>query len=458
MTLKRKDALAGAALLQNPLTGRTATIETDPTRVRNIILLLTASVALMMTGFGIIMPIFGRRLDELGGGVETLGLMTMAFALAQLIAAPVMGSLSDRLGRRPVVLFSLAAFSIVNIGYLLATSTAGFVVMRGLAGALTAGLFPASMSIVADLVPEKERARWIGMVMGGYGFGLIFGPVLGGLLYDRWGFAAPFVVSAVLGVIALIVAALVVPETRPPAERKHGTVPEPQAKAGRSAVSLAVIASLPRPLHIFGLLLLLDFIGAFAFAFIEPQMVFYVYDELGWSTVQFGLAVGVYGLAMVLGQTLLGQTSDRFGRKPVIILGMLLNTTLFVGLVLITSFGWLMVISAIAGLGAALIAPAVSAFYLDITKEQHRSRVLGIKESALALGGVAGPSMVVVASALTTAHGVFSVAAVLMLAAALLALILLREPRHPDDNRAELVGQAADKVVAADASSPGVVS
>ena len=91
------------------------------------------------------MPIFGRRLDELGGGVETLGLMTMAFALAQLIAAPVMGSLSDRLGRRPVVLFSLAAFSIVNIGYLLATSTAGFVVMRGLAGALTAGLFPASM-------------------------------------------------------------------------------------------------------------------------------------------------------------------------------------------------------------------------------------------------------------------------------------------------------------------------
>ena len=76
----------------------------DPRRARNIILLLAACVALMMTGFGIIMPVFARRLGELGSGVEGLGLMTMSFALAQFLAAPVMGSLADRYGRRPFIL------------------------------------------------------------------------------------------------------------------------------------------------------------------------------------------------------------------------------------------------------------------------------------------------------------------------------------------------------------------
>ena len=89
-----------------------------PRQIRNIILLLAGCVALMMTGFGIILPIFGRRLGELGAGVETLGLMTMAFALAQLVTAPFMGSLADRIGRRPVILFALLSFAIINIGFI----------------------------------------------------------------------------------------------------------------------------------------------------------------------------------------------------------------------------------------------------------------------------------------------------------------------------------------------------
>lgn len=76
----------------------------SPRRARSAIILLAASVGLMMTGFGIILPVFARRLGEFGSGVEALGLMTMSFALAQLIAAPFMGSLADRFGRRPLIL------------------------------------------------------------------------------------------------------------------------------------------------------------------------------------------------------------------------------------------------------------------------------------------------------------------------------------------------------------------
>ena len=188
--------------------------------------------------------------------------------------------------------------------------------------------------------------------------------------------------------------------------------------------------SLPRPLHVFGTLLTLDFIGVFVFAFVEPQMVFYFYDELGWTTIQFGIVVGAYGLAMVFGQVVLGRSSDRFGRKPLIILGILLSTSLYAGLVLVTRYPLMLLVAAVAGLGSALISPALSAYYLDIADEQYRARILGVKESSAALGGVLGPLLLVGISAVMTAQGIFIFAGVVMLVAAGLAITMLPAPRQ----------------------------
>ncbi len=431
----------------------------DPRRVRNIILLLAACVGMMMTGFGIIFPIFARRLDEFGSGVQGLGLMVMSFALAQLVASPFMGALADRFGRRPLILVALGSFAMANIGFLFATSTTALIIVRALEGALAAGLFPATMGVVADIVPEKERARWVGIVMGSYGAGFIFGPVMGGVLYDGWGFAVPFIVSAIIALIAFIAAIILVPETRPGRARQREKLRRRRAAAMSPVQKESLWASLPKPLYIFSLLLFVDFVIIFAFAFIEPQMIFYFYDDLGWTTIQFGVVVGVYGLAIVIGQVWFGRLSDRFGRRPIIVLGLLLNTIFYAGLVFVTWFPLMLLITIIAGMGEALVMPALSAFYLDLTPEQHRARIMGIKGSAGSLGGVAGPLLVVVASALTTPQGVFVISAVLMAATGGLALILLKEPGdRATEESGDLGWQISNRRgLAAQASLRGIV-
>ncbi len=385
-----------------------------------IVWLLTGSLALLMTGYGVVFPVFARRLAELGSGVEALGLMSMAFAIGQFVAAPFMGALADRIGRRPLILVALASVIAANIAYLLADSVGMFMATRFAVGALSAGLLPAAMAVVGDIVPSDQRARWSGTLMGGYGVGFIFGPTLGGVLYDSSGFATPFLVSAALGALGLVLAFAWLPETRPSASVQRGRVKT-------AAPSLTALRALPRPLKILLTLLVLDFLSVFLFAFIEPQLAFYLYDDLHFSTASFGLIVGAYGLAMVAGQATLGRVADRIGRRLPIALGLLLGTSFYGGLVLLTQLGPLLVATLVAGLGAALAGPSLSAVYLDITSEEHRSKIMGLKGSAAALGGVAGPLLVAVASQWLPAQAIFGVSASLAVLGAVIALVVLRD-------------------------------
>ena len=201
-----------------------------------------------------------------------------------------------------------------------------------------------------------------------------------------------------------------------------------------------------------------DVIGVFVLAFIQPQMVFYFYDELGWSTVQFGVVVGAYGLAMVFGQVGLGRSSDRVGLKPIIVLGILIMTTLYAGLAFVTRFPVMLLVAAVAGLGAALISPALSSYYLDITDERYRARILGIKESSAALGGVLGPLLLVGVSAALAAQGVFIIAGGVMIAGAVLAIVALPAPGQVSEHTRDLEWEFSDKrALAAQSALRGVV-
>jgi DHA1 family tetracycline resistance protein-like MFS transporter len=433
------------------------TEQMDPRRVSRIIMLLSGCVALMMTGYGLVMPVFARRLSEFGDGVEELGLMTMSFALAQMIGAPIMGSLADSKGRRPIILLAMTTVTLQYIGYLLAPSTLMFILIRGAAGFLSAGLFPASMGVVADLVAEDRRARWAGIIMGSYAVGMIFGPVIGGLLYDGFGYSAPFILSAVVAFLALIAAIIMIPETRS-AEIRNREMLRSRYARPQNAGKVSIWEALPRPVYIFGTLLMIDFISSFSFAFVEPQMIFYFYDVLNWSTTQFGILVGIYGLFSVAGQIGLGQLSDKWGRKPLILAGLVPNMLFFAGLAVLTDYYLMMIGAAFAGLGNALIAPAANAFYLDITAEEYRSRIIGVKGSFLSLGGVMGPLAVAAVAGIMAPQHVFWIASGLVFIALVLGISFLREPQHTKTRSPGIQEQVSNqRSLAAQASLRNIV-
>jgi DHA1 family multidrug resistance protein-like MFS transporter len=225
-----------------------------------------------------------------------------------------------------------------------------------------------------------------------------------------------------------VAAASLVPESRTRQVRLREKLRlrrEEQSAPLNSLAKNSLWASLPRPLVVFGTLLFLDFLLSFTFGFVEPQMVFYFYNDLDWTPIRFGIVIGAFGLALVIGQMTLGRLSDRIDRKPVITLGILLFATFFFGLWFTDSYPLMLLVAVIAGLGEALIMPAASAYYLDITSEQHRSRVMGIKESAVSLGGVLGPLMVVVAATFMTPKQMFGFAGFVALFGAAVAAFFL---------------------------------
>ena len=406
------------------LTGELKPLQASPSvsaQTRRILFLLAGCIALMMTGYGIVMPVFAKRIGELGSGVQALGLMTMGFAFAQFLLSPFMGSLADRIGRRPLILIALVGEVLSNSAYLFAQSVPLYIAVRFFQGAITAGLLPAALGVVGDKIPENQRAQWTGVIMGSYGAGFILGPALGGLLFDRWGFAAPFGVSGSLALVGLVLAFIMIPETRLASLRSQTS----KLSVGRTKWR-DIWTSLPRPLSLFATLLVIDFIATFAFAFIEPQMALYAYNQLSLNPTQLGIIIGGYGLAMLLGQAFLGTLSDRFGRKPIILLGLFLNSTLYLGLIFIKPFGLLLLVALLAGLGDALFIPAIGAAYLDIAEPQHQSQVVGIKGSGAALAGVMGPLLLTIISPWTGPRSVFAISVGATLLAIFLALLVLK--------------------------------
>ncbi len=288
---------------------------------------LIGCVTLMMTGFAVILPVFPQRLQALGLGPETLALMEGAFGLGMFLFSTPMGTWSGRIGRKPILFISLAGFIVTNLLLAFVNVPLLFIPIRFVEGMLLSGLIPVAMSMVGDTIPLSKQGRWIGFLTTAQAVGFALGPGIGGFLAQTLGLSSPFLLSAGIALAASLLAIFMVPETLP----AHVRVEARPHQAKRGA-----LANKPKEWHIARLIwlvapfLIIDFGMIFTFPFVFPQLPFFFVKVLHYSAAQYGMLFSVYGMALAIFPLVLGRLSETLPKKPLIVIGSLLFSALFV--------------------------------------------------------------------------------------------------------------------------------
>jgi DHA1 family multidrug resistance protein-like MFS transporter len=186
---------------------------------RKNLYILAFSLVVVMLGFGIVIPIMPFYVEQLGAGGTELGLLVASYAVMRLICGPFWGSLSDRIGRKPILMIGIFGYGITMILFGLATELWMLFLFRALSGILSSATSPTTMAYIGDSTPEKERGQGMGILGAAVGVGTILGPGLGGLLAGE-NLATPFFIAGGLSFIALLLIWLFLPESLPAADRR----------------------------------------------------------------------------------------------------------------------------------------------------------------------------------------------------------------------------------------------
>jgi MFS family permease len=386
---------------------------------------LVVCVTLIMTGFAIIMPVFPQRLHALGLGAETLALMEGAFGLGMFLFSTPMGTLAGRIGRKPILLLSLAGYILTNLLLVVVNTPLLFVLIRFVEGMVISGLMPASMAMVGDTITPAKQGRWIGWLTTAQATGIALGPALGGVLAGTLGLTAPFLLSATIAFVASLLALFLVPETLPAQRSTTATSRTVKREASRSQSRHTSLGGL---IWLFAPFLLIDFGLIFTYPFVFPQYPFFFEKVLHYTTAQYGLILSVFGLALAIGPLVLGPLSERWSKKPLIVLGSLLFGALNVVMFLAPLYPLLLVGATLAGLGCALAGPALGGIYLGATTEQTRGQVMGLRGSAISAAVMLGPLTQALLGPWITPQMTFAIGVVLSLIMVLVSFLLLKHP------------------------------
>ena len=334
-----------------------------------------------MIGFGIVIPILPFITPRLGGSTFDIALIIVAYGIAASLVGPFWGRLSDRIGRKPVLMICTGGAGLAYLMLAGADELWMVYFARTVAG-LMAGNFPVASAMMADVTTPNERARGMGVIGAAFGLGLVLGPVVGGLLAGPEGsFTVPCLLSAVMSALAVLAAWRYLPESR--TGRGNVTSDEP-----RGGLWSALRASGTR-------LLLLQYVlhsGAVGVAtYLFPLWVFALLD---WQAREVGIVFGVLGAVMALNQGLLmGRLVRWLGELT--LLRVSVSLFLFGQVLAVFARGPVSMVTALVlGLGGAtLCTPVLNAMVSRSVSADERGRVLGASSTAAGVGRVSGPLM-----------------------------------------------------------------
>jgi multidrug resistance protein len=335
-----------------------------------------------LVGFGLVIPLLPFYAERFAASPLAMTALFAIFSLMSLLTAPLWGRLSDRVGRRPVLMVSMAAAALAYVWMAFATELWMLFAARAFAGAC-AGNIAAAQAYIADVTPPEKRAKGMGMIGAAFGLGFIIGPVLGGVLAGEdiatADLATPCLIAALLSLAAFLGVVLLLPEslTRPAQTARHGRVASLQAALAHPGL---------------GRLLLVFFLVILAFSGMETVFAWWAIAQFGWGPRSTGFVffyVGLLSAAMQGG--LIGPLTRRFGEERLMLAGLAL---IAFGLLLmpfaVTLPLLLSAVSALA-LGMGATQPSIQSLISRRAGVDRQGEVMGVAQSAGALARVLGP-------------------------------------------------------------------
>jgi len=341
-----------------------------------------------MLGYGIVIPIFPFYIEKLGAGGSHLGLLISTSALLELIFGPIWGSVSDRTGRKPILLLGLLGYSLSSLLFGLSTELWMLFASRALSGILSSATSATALAYISDSTSERDRGGGMGMLGAAAGLGLILGPAAGGWLGGS-SLALPFFIAAGSSLLALVLAALWLPESLPAAARQQ---------TGRvGTIDLGALwRALLGPI---GLLLFLLFLVSFGLANFESIFWLYAAQELGYGPERVGTILAVVGLVSTLGKAMLiGPLTRRWGEAPVIKVSLAASAAGFVILPLAVTYPGVLLSTGVFILSKTLLRTVIISLASKraTLRQAQGSAVgqgatMGLSNSFMSLGRIIGP-------------------------------------------------------------------
>jgi len=343
-------------------------------------------VVVDLLGFGIIIPLFPFMGVRLGVSPAEITLTLAAYSLCQFVAAPLWGALSDRFGRRPILMSSMLGASVSYVMLAYGDSMAWLVASRIVGGSM-AGNISAAFAYASDVTAPENRARGLGMVGAAIGLGFMLGPALGGLLAGpdphTANFAAPALASALLSLLACVAVWRFLPESHTPEQRA------PHA-ARRRRMDLKSLFGRPVLL----MLVLATLLFTIAHAMLESILALWALDMFGFGPRQVGLLLLLMGGVLVGMQAgAVGRLTRRFGEKRVAISGVVSYMGGLAMLACTDSVELAILGGVFCGIGAGAFSPSVSSLVSRQAAAHERGIVMGTYQSATSLARVVGPAL-----------------------------------------------------------------
>ncbi len=375
-------------------------------RASLVVLYLTVFIDLL--GFGIILPQLAYVAEHFGATGVWVGALMTAYSAVQFLGAPLLGRLSDRFGRRPILILSLAGSAISLTLSGLAHSLAMLIFARSMAG-LFGGSIATAQAYIADVTLPKDRARYMGLLGASIGLGFVFGPALGAAM-SRYGFGASAFVAAGLAAANCVLAFVKLVESRP------------AAGEGRSAHAHLDLARLARALvhPLTGNVVGATFLATFGFVSMEATFALLGERRFGLDASKLGLVFTYVGVLIVLVQGgLIGRLTARYGERALAVVGALAMSVGLAALPHMSRLALAMGALGVLSFGQALVTPTLTALLSRAVSADEQGATLGVGQSAAAAARAVGPLL---AGWLfdRTVSLPYSVAAALMLGAAAL--------------------------------------